>query len=126
MTEEEVKALIQNPCYSVFHAKLQDKFGDHGIIAFALIDKNKDAWHIQSLLMSCRVFGRNVEGAFIETIFKQASRQGVKEITIAFEETPKNTPAREFILKYSDKKDGANILKMPCAPGWIKIKYENI
>ena len=76
--------------------------------------------------MSCRVFGRNVEDAFTEAIFKRALQQGAKQITIAFEETPKNIPAREFILKYSDKKDCVNILKMPCAPSWIKIKYENI
>lgn len=127
MSEEEIKTLIQSPNHTVFHAKLKDKFGDHGIIILALVDKNKkDAWHIQSLLMSCRVFGRNVEDAFTETIVKQALRQGAKQVTIAFEETPKNIPAREFVSKYSDKKDGINILKMPCAPSWIKIKYENI
>lgn len=125
LTEEEISNFIKSPKHAVFHARLQDKFGDHGIIAFALIDKNEDAWHIKSLLMSCRVFGREVEEAFFGTILKRAAEERVKRMTIAFEETSKNTPAREFVEKHFKGEECA-IPKTPYIPSWIKIKYENI
>lgn len=125
LTEKEVVNFIKSPDYTVFHAKLQDKFGDHGVIAFALVNKNENVWHIQSLLMSCRVFGREVEEAFFGTISKRAAEEGIKRMTIALEETPKNVPAREFVEKHF--KDGKCVVpKTPYIPSWIKTKYGNI
>lgn len=125
LTEEEIANFIKSPDHAVFHAGLQDKFGDHGIITFALVDKKKDKWHINSLLMSCRVFGREVEAAFMGIILKRAAEEGAKQITIAFEETPKNAPAREFVEKHF-KGGKCAIPKTPYIPSWIKIKYENV
>lgn len=119
LTEEEIKNFIKSPNHAVFHARLQDKFGDYGIIAFSLVDKKKDVWHIQSLLMSCRVFGREVEEAFMGMILKRATEERVKRMTIAFEETPKNAPAREFVLKHFNQGE-YNISKTPYIPYWIK------
>lgn len=123
LTEEEIARFIKSPRNAVFHAKLQDKFGDHGIIAFALIDKNKDAWHIQSLLMSCRVFGREVEETFMGAILKRAAQEEIKRVTIAFEETPKNAPAREFIAKHFNKGE-LDMPETPYEPAWIKTVME--
>ena len=123
LTEEEIDNFIKSPDHTVFHAKLQDKFGDHGIIAFALIDKNKDDWHIGSLLMSCRVFGHEVEEAFVGTILKRAAEENIKRITIASEETPKNTPAREFIAKHFNNGE-RDVPETPYMPSWIKIINE--
>ena len=75
--------------------------------------------------MSCRVFGRNVEDAFLETLVKKAIKDGVEEITIDIEETEKNLPAREFVQKYfthntlSTKSHITN-------PFWITVHHENI
>ncbi len=128
LTEDEVVNFIKSPDHTVFHARLQDKFGDHGVIAFALVNKNKDEWHIRSFLMSCRVFGREVEEAFMGTILKRAAEEKIKRITIAFEETPKNAPAREFVEKHFNKGERA-VPETLYMPSFIKTtlnKYENI
>jgi len=125
LTETEIKSFIENPDYHVFHTKLLDKFGDHGVIAFALIKQDGTNWEINSLLMSCRVFGRGVEDALWQTIVGQAKEQGVARITIAFKATEKNIPAQEFISKHFNNREYV-ILETPHFSPWIKIQYENI
>ena len=124
-TEAEVLSYIEHPEYSVFHATLQDKFGNYGIIAFALVRKKETQWHIQSLLMSCRVLGRDVEKSFVGTIANEGKKRGAKKITVTIEETPKNLPALKFIEAHFHNREH-NTSKMFPIPDWITITYEKI
>lgn len=119
LTEQEVQDYITSKKHKIFHGQLQDIFGDYGVIIFALIDIEKDVWHIRSLLMSCRVFGRDVEEAFLSEIIKRAYTEGIKKITIAFSESEKNAPAKEFVLKHfsAGHKD---VSVSPYQPQWIQ------
>ena len=120
LSEEEISEYIKNENHHVYHARLQDKFGDYGVILFALVEKLDKVWNIKSLLMSCRVFGKDVEGAFFATIVKQAKDAGADLITIAEEETEKNLPARDFIKKHF-KEGKYEVNNSPVPPAWVKI-----
>lgn len=120
LSEEEIIEYIKSKNHYVYHAKLQDKFGDYGVILFALIEKSAKIWHIKSLLMSCRVFGKDVEEAFFATIVKHAKDEEVELITIAEEETEKNLPAREFIKKHFTRCK-YEVKDYPEFPAWVKI-----
>lgn len=96
-TEDDINMFIEDPSYEVYHGRLQDTFGDYGIIIFAVVKKSEDRWHIQDMLMSCRVFGRGVEHALLKTICEDATTVGAQKVTIAFKESEKNMPAKEFI-----------------------------
>jgi FkbH-like protein len=110
----------------VLHASLHDTFGDHGVIFFSLIEKNEDVWNIKYLLMSCRVFGRGVEDAFLSYLIQKAHKEGVTKITIESEETEKNVPAREFIQKHFINNERGADLPLN-APEWVTLQiYENI
>jgi FkbH-like protein len=97
LNEREIQNFIESDDYAVFHAQAIDQFGDQGIIAFALVRKEKKLWHIESLLMSCRVIGRGIEDAFIAEIAARAARSGALALSIAFELSDKNEPARVFV-----------------------------
>jgi len=58
------------------------------------------AWNVRSLLMSCRVFGREIEEAFFAEIMKKAQADGVSGISVMFKETEKNAPAKAFMKKH--------------------------
>lgn len=125
LSEQEISAYIHSEDHSVHYARLQDTFGDYGVVTFALVEKAKVKWHIKSLLMSCRVFGRNVEDAFFSALVNHAKLEGVEVITVDIEETEKNLPAREFVKKYF--KEGKFEINTPIvSPTWIKIHHENI
>jgi FkbH-like protein len=126
LSEEEIISFIHNNNYLVLHASLHDTFGDHGVIFFSLIEKNEDVWNIKYLLMSCRVFGRGVEDAFLSYLIQKAHKEGVTKITIESEETEKNVPAREFIQKHFINNERGADLPLN-APEWVTLQiYENI
>ena len=88
---------------------------------FALIEKTPDEWHISTLLMSCRVFGRNVEDAFFAHLCMEAQRAGAKRISIDFTESEKNAPARTFIEKYFVDFE-RDLSESVAFPEWIQIQ----
>lgn len=122
-SESEIAEFIKSSNYAVFHARLQDKFGDHGVISFALVEKNGSHWHIRSLLMSCRVFGRGVEDAFLGMILVRALDQGAKRLTIDMEKTEKNLPAREFVSRVFNQGE-YDMFKAHVSPVWIRVISE--
>jgi len=97
LTVDEVRALVESGEHEVFHARVTDRFGDSGITAVSFITKRKDHWHIDTLLMSCRVLGRGIEQAFMHAIATAAKAEGAKRITLTFTPTEKNAPARAYI-----------------------------
>jgi FkbH-like protein len=120
LSEEEIAKYIKSNDHSVYYARLQDMFGDYGVILFALIEKKNDIWNIKSLLMSCRVFGRGVEDAFLGALISDAIKEGVQTMTIASETTEKNMPALEFIEKYFT--EGYHSLPSSIiSPEWVTI-----
>ncbi len=115
----EIEGYIANSEYAIFYASAGDRFGDHGIIAFALVKKNSETWQVESLLMSCRVLGRGIEEAFLAEIARRAEKSGVADIGIDFMATDKNKPAKDFLDKYTSH--GKLSTKEIIAPHWVNI-----
>ncbi len=120
LSEEEISSYIKSNDHIVYHASLHDKFGDHGVILFALIDKENDSWTIRSLLMSCRVFGRGVEDAFLSVLQNKAKHEGVTTIKIISEVIEKNLPAREFIDRNFTENERKTKDSLT-APQWVTL-----
>jgi len=119
--EDEMLGFIEDPRYRVFHGKLTDKFGDYGIVILAVVNINDYTWHITSMLMSCRAFGRDIEHAFISYIAQRAQEAGADKLNITFVESPKNAPAKEFVTKVFT--DGSvPVMQIGQAPEWITLR----
>ncbi len=119
-SESEIQSFIDSDKHAIFHAQAIDQFGDQGIIAFALVSKGEDRWHIDSLLMSCRVLGRGIEEAFLAEIACRAASRGVGTVSVTFEPSEKNEPARIFI----DRVFGNSLKIAPDTmrpPRWVTI-----
>lgn len=120
LTEEQIREHVRSPKHKIFYGRLQDVFGDCGVVIFAVIDIMAPVWRISTLLMSCRVFGRGVEEAFLEFILRRAREEGLAKLEITFSETEKNEPARRFVETYfSDR--CREVAKPFESPTWIKI-----
>lgn len=120
LSPDEVASRMNNKKSEVFQAQLTDRFGDHGIIALALVKKDSDNWHIDQMLMSCRVFGRDVEHALLSAIASAAQKEGAKTLTISFEPTEKNAPAKTFVEKVFTQ--GAVSVAETKVPAWITLR----
>jgi FkbH-like protein len=119
-SEEQIRSFIESPDHRVFHARLSDKFGDYGIILFAVVERHGASWHIRSFLMSCRAFGRQIEHAFLALIGKRAEQDGAQRIGISFVPDPKNAPAKEFVDNVFQSGD-LPVSGVPAVPAWIRI-----
>lgn len=120
LSPEEIESFIRDERYAVFHGGAIDQFGNHGIIALALVRKDGTQWHIESLLMSCRILGRGIEEAFLAAIARRARDEGAETLDITFTPTPKNEPARQFIERVFDADRTAPVSSFE-TPAWITL-----
>ncbi len=120
LTEGEIEVRMQDSGYAVFHARALDRFGDHGIIAFALVRKAEECWQVESLLMSCRVFGRGIEDAFLAAIASRAGEEGARDLRIIFEPSEKNEPARASVERLFGGSLVAPVIQFQ-TPDWVSL-----
>lgn len=69
-----------------------DKFGDYGIIGFAIYDPASG--NVDNFFMSCRVQNKLVDNAFFGFLSDVARAQGKDRLTVTFKSTGRNEPAR--------------------------------
>jgi FkbH-like protein len=92
-TEAEVMALAGEARILTLQGRLVDRFGDNGLICVAIVtptEGNGDEFEIETWLMSCRVFGRQVEHAFLNEIVERTKGIGAKSLLGRYRPTNKN------------------------------------
>lgn len=72
------------------YAKLKDKFGDNGIVSILLAGVKGDIAEIDTWVMSCRVFNRQLEHAVFDELVRRCKDKGVKHIVASYQPTEKN------------------------------------
>lgn len=87
-TEDEIVNILINKSYSIYKLCAEDKFGDMGLVAMAVVHDNI----ISSFIMSCRVFGRGFEKELLEKI-KSVNSDGIIGL---YHPTGKNDYCKDF------------------------------
>jgi len=95
-----VRAFAQSTEHAVYTVRVKDRFGDHGLTGAAIVVKGRDAWEVDTLLLSCRVLGRGVETALLSAIIAGAREEGARIARGLFIPTAKNEPARDFYRRH--------------------------
>ena len=85
--------------YFTRQIRLKDIFGDNGMICVIICKKDKDAWEIDTWLMSCRVLERQVEVACLHDIVANALSGRAKKLIGRFIPTPRNGIVKEHYQK---------------------------
>lgn len=96
---EEVAARSTSPDSMALHFRLLDRFGDNGIVSAMILrpdDNAPDALEIESWVMSCRVFGRELEHETMNIAVEAARDRGVRTLSADYIPTKKNTVIREL------------------------------
>lgn len=96
--EQQVQAFVADPQWIVADFSLADVFGDSGIVGLALLQRTADrSARLDNFLMSCRVIGRQAEGAFLHTLFRHLAEQGVDEVVAEYLPSAKNDLVKNFL-----------------------------
>lgn len=99
-TEEDIRKIAMDDRYIPLYYTLRDRFGEHGIIAVAILEKiSETEVFIDTLLMSCRVLKRGMEEFIINSLVKTTRNRGYKTIRAEYIPTPKNSIVQDLYSK---------------------------
>jgi FkbH-like protein len=92
--KNEIEGFIKDKNKIVISISVSDKYGDNGITGLSIL--NIDNYEIDTLLLSCRVLGRNIEYKFIDVIVDIAKNKGITRLNSKYIKTTKNQQVADF------------------------------
>ncbi len=98
-SEAEVAAVQSNPDAVTLQARLEDIFGDNGMISAVICLQKERRWEIDTWIMSCRVLGRRVEETILQYLVQQARAAGITELIGRYVPTARNGLVRDHFSK---------------------------
>lgn len=99
-SEEQVARLAQDDRYLTLYFTLKDKFGEHGLISVAILEKtDTDTLFMYNWLMSCRVLKRGMEEFIINKVMETAKENGYRRVIGEYIQTPKNAMVKDIYEK---------------------------
>jgi FkbH-like protein len=138
-SESQINQFIEDKKYDVYAMFVKDKFGDNGLTGVCIVkedEKNPKNVIIDSLLMSCRIIGRNIEFVYMNHIIKDLTNKGYQTLKANYIPTKKNAQVEDFYdklgLKLIDKIDGTKYYLLniadfnPKKVEYIKINTEQV
>jgi FkbH-like protein len=91
LNESDVREAMRDPRTAALQFRLADRFGDNGVIAVVIGHLTDDAtFQIDDWLMSCRVFGREVEDVTLNVVASVARGLGATVLRGTYRPTERN------------------------------------
>ncbi|MDL2219659.1 HAD-IIIC family phosphatase [Ruminococcaceae bacterium OttesenSCG-928-O06] len=103
-TENELQAMAENPAFICLYGKLEDRFGDNGVVSVVAAEAEAGALHIRLWLMSCRVLKRGMEQAMMDALAARAAARGIKQLVGYYYKTAKNQMVQDFYAEFGFQK----------------------
>lgn len=95
-SQAEIEKLAADGNYITLYGKLEDKFGDNGVISVVIGHQTGEVLHIDLWIMSCRVLKRDMEYAMMDRLVEMAQEADISEIRGYYYPTAKNRMVKEF------------------------------
>ncbi len=113
-SDEEVKAIMEDPNKYTLTVTLSDKFGDYGLISLIILNRiNETDLFIDTWIMSCRVLKRNVEEFVLNEIVTLAQSNGYYTLVGEYLPTAKNGLVKDHYSKLGfEEQEGRWVLNL--------------
>lgn len=95
-SQSEIEAAASDPMQITLYGKLEDKFGDNGVVSVVIGKRKENTLHINLWLMSCRVLKRDMEYAMMDELIAKCREAGVTRILGYYYPTAKNGMVKDF------------------------------
>ncbi|WP_419805750.1 HAD-IIIC family phosphatase [Terriglobus sp.] len=92
----DVERFQNAPGGQAFALRVRDRFGDSGVVGLLLAQTEGAVCRIDTLLLSCRVIGRDIERAMLAACARRAQADGARGLLGEFRPTKKNGLAAGF------------------------------
>jgi len=106
-TEADIKRFASDERHVICAFTVRDRFGEYGVtgVVILLLDQGRSSASIDSLLMSCRVLGRNIEFSVFDAIADTLCVQNIRFLTAEYLRTPKNSQVSDYFDKVGMRLD---------------------
>lgn len=95
-TQAQIEQTAADPGYITLYGKLEDKFGDNGVVSVVIARKDGESAHIELWLMSCRVLKRDMESAMMDALVYHCLECGIHTLYGYYYPTAKNGMVKDF------------------------------
>ncbi len=95
-TPAEMEDIYRSDRYIRLYGKLEDKFGDNGVVSVIIGEIKKDRLEIILWLMSCRVLKRDMELAMLDCLAERAKKCKIRRLEGVYIPTAKNKMVKDF------------------------------
>ena len=99
---EEISQFASSKEAMTLQFRLQDKYGDNGLVSAVILrpdPKQSRTFEIDNWVMSCRVFGRELEFEIMNIVVEESRRLGIKALQADYIPTPKNGVVTDLYSK---------------------------
>ena len=96
-SESEIIQLLDEGTLQALTVRVEDRFGDYGLVGVVLYKVNNDDLEIDTLLLSCRVLGKGVPHKMISSLGEKAYSLKLGNVLLPYAPTNKNLPALKFL-----------------------------
>ena len=92
----EVQSMVGDLGKRVFLYRVEDCFGDNGVVAAVIVDVTGEIPVIEEWVMSCRVMGKNIEQGIVGDVEERLRREGFGRVRGIYIPTAKNGPVADL------------------------------
>jgi acyl carrier protein len=96
-TEADIERLVTDPSWQVYTATITDRFGQYGVAALLIMERQAAELRIDSFMLSCRVLGRGVEHLIMRFAGQAAFDLGLETVTVDYNASARNAPASQCL-----------------------------
>ncbi len=98
-TVAEVQAMTEDAGKRIFLYRVEDCFGDYGVVAALIADVAGEIPVIEEFVMSCRVMGKNIEQGILTHVESCLRAEGFARVRGIYKPTAKSKPVEELYPK---------------------------
>ena len=134
-SQSEIECIAADAGYLTLYGKLEDKFGDNGVVTIVVGRIEEQILHMELWLMSCRVLKRDMEFAMMDEVVARCAEKGITKIRGYYYPTAKNAMVKNFyelqgFEKLSEDEEGNAVWELEIPQAYEKknhvIKVRNV
>lgn len=95
-SEDDIRRMMNSDNWITLYGKLEDKFGDNGLVTVVAGEVIESELHIRLWLMSCRVLKRGMEDAMMDVLMEKAKNKEITTVYGYYYPTAKNGMVEDF------------------------------
>ncbi|MBQ8667559.1 MAG: HAD-IIIC family phosphatase [Lachnospiraceae bacterium] len=103
-TKEEIETISERVDFITLQGRLEDKYGDNGIVSLIVGSIEGDECHVDLWVMSCRVLKRNMEYAMMDALVKECHKRNIGTIVGEYLRTKKNEMVKDHYSLFGFEK----------------------